>query len=197
MDQSDCKELVIINSGASSPAAMLKLLTDLSHGSERAIVLMKSIPTDLIPLLAEFMDQRSRISIVPIMDHVKLENNKVYISTTGSGIELLQKGNGYTLYAEEDAGSDAHLMNDFDRFLISVAQTFVGKINVILLSGADIESLDGLEKIEEINGSIIIQDRKTCIMPGSLDFVKNSYLNTEEVSLLEMDDYLSNNILRL
>jgi chemotaxis response regulator CheB len=74
-----------------------------------------------------------------------------------------------------------------------VAQTFKGRVSVVLLSGADIDSLDGLEQIVASNGSIIIQDRKTCIMKGSLDFVKKSDLQIAEIQLADIGGYLRKN----
>lgn len=193
-DLSETKELIVINSGASSPAAMLQLLTNISRDKDCSIVLLQSLPPDLIPLLAEFMDQRSRRHIVPVTDRIKLENNKVYISTTGTGLELVPVSSGYSLCPDEDSDSDVQLTAEFDRFLISVAQTFKGRVSVVLLSGADIVSLDGLEQIAASKGSLIIQDRKTCIMKGSLDFVKKSDLQIAEIQPAQIGDYLRKNI---
>lgn len=188
----ECGKLIVINSGASSPAAMLHLLSDLSEKNNCPIVLMQSLPPDLIPLLAEFMDQRSRQHIVAVTDRVKLENKKVYISTTGSGLELVSVSSGYSLCPDEEYEEDMQLLCDFDRFLISVSQSYAGKISVVLLSGADVDSLDGLERIAETKGSIIIQERKTCIMQGALDFVKKSHLDIAEIHPTQIGDYIRN-----
>lgn len=192
-DLSECKELIVINSGASPPAAMLQLIANISKVKDCSIVLLQSLPPDLIPLLAEFMDQRSMQHIVPVMDRMKLENSKVYVSTTGTGLELVPVSSGYSLCLDEDSDSDAQLTSEFDRFLISVARTFKGRVTVVLLSGADIDRLEGLEQIAASKGSIIIQDRKTCIMKGSLDFVKESDLQIAEIQMTDIGDCLLKN----
>ena len=52
---------------------------------------------------------------------------------------------------------------------------------MVVVSGADIDSLDGLEAIVQAGGAIILQDRATCILPGSLEFIKKSALPTAEM----------------
>jgi two-component system, chemotaxis family, protein-glutamate methylesterase/glutaminase len=187
-DGNSCSDLIIINCGAGAPAAMLHLLNDLAEKTSGPIVLLQSLPPDLIPPLADFMDHRSRYHIVPVKNQTPLENNNVYVSAAGIGIELTEEHGAYALCPNETT-TDVQLMSGFDRFLTSVSQVFTGRAHVVLLSGADIESLDGLEMIANASGTIVIQDRSTCIMPGSLELISNSHLKKFEIPPADIGEH--------
>ena len=183
-------EIIVINCGATAPAAILHLLDKLSHETSAPIVMMQTLPPVLIPPLADFLDSRSRYHVIPINDRVKLASNTVFLCTPGYDMELISTSNGFFIEPDETFDFDQRLQSCFDRFLISAARIFSGGCYVVLLSGAQLDSLEGLEEIEQNNGSIILQKRSTCIMSGSLDFVQGSHLTSHELSLDQIGSFL-------
>jgi two-component system chemotaxis response regulator CheB len=180
-DGTGCRNLTIITSGACAPAAMLRLLNDLAEKATGPVVLLQALPPDLIPPLADFLDRRSRYHIMPLTRPLPLKNTTVYVGSAGIGLELTAAGGGYALRPDEPDHNDLQPLSAFDDFLISVSREFAGKTHVVVVSGADIDSLDGLEAIVQAGGAIILQDRATCILPGSLEFIKKSALPTAEM----------------
>jgi two-component system chemotaxis response regulator CheB len=179
----NCSDMIIIASGACAPAAMLQLLNDLAENLMGPVVLLQALPPDLIPPMADFLDRRSRYHILSLTCPLPLKDTTVYAASVGVGLELTDAGRGYSLCPDEPARSDLQPLRALDHFLVSVSREFAGKTDVVVLSGADIDSLDGLEAIVQAGGAIILQDRATCILPGSLEFIKKSALPTAEMPL--------------
>ena len=188
-----CNEMIVINCGATAPATMLRLLEDLSHKTSAPVIIMQTLPPGLIPSLAEYLDSRSRYHVAPISDRVKPVSNTALLCTSGYDMELISVNNEYFIKPDEELDPYERLQSCFDRFLLSVARVFPGRCHVVLLSGAQIDSLEGLDEIEHNNGSIILQKRSTCIMSGSLDFVQSSHLVSHELSLDKIGSFLNAN----
>ena len=53
----------------------------------------------------------------------------------------------------------------------SIVDSFCGRILVVLLSGADIGDIEGLRRIKEKSGRIIVEELDSCMVPFSLESV--------------------------
>lgn len=73
-----------------------------------------------------------------------------------------------------------------DMFLTSAAETFTGRLLVVLLSGADTGSLSGLREIRKRGGRIISQNIRDCLVPQPLEAAHEAGLVSAAMGIEEI-----------
>jgi chemotaxis response regulator CheB len=103
----------------------------------------------------------------------------------------------YSFGTNQQVGAHEKNLKPFDFFLKSIADSFCGRILVVLLSGADIGDIEGLRRIKEKSGRIIVEEPDSCVVPFSLERVIQAKLADLETSPFKIAnqivDYTSSN----
>ena len=163
--------LIIISSGAGGYADMLNLISHLSQNIDACLMVFQKMPREFVSPLAEYVNLRSRLEILPLAEDSPLVSGRCYIGSAASDIRLYMKkdddGRPQRLNKLQESDDNSE-MTAFDILLCSVSDAFDGPILVVLLSGADVGNLDGLRRIREKNGRIIAQRLNTCMVPHPL-----------------------------
>jgi len=162
-----CDKLVVINSGTGGYAELIKLVPMVSEDLDACMLLLQNMSGQLMTSLAEYLDQRSPNRILPLDTDVPIAAGHGYLGARAENIGLQQRNGGWVL-TQTPASSDSPEKPGFDDLMVTIAKTFSGKVLVVLLSGSRIDRLDGLKQIRERNGSIIAQQRDSCMVPDPL-----------------------------
>jgi len=165
-----CDKLVVINSGTGGYAELIKLVPMLSDELNACMLLLQHMSGQLMTSLAEYLDQRSPNRILPLDSDVPLAAGHGYLGSRAERIGLQQHNGGWMLTQMSDAGISPENPG-FDDLMITIAETFSGQVLVVLLSGSQIDRLDGLKRIRQRNGTIIAQQRESCMVPDPLERV--------------------------
>jgi len=197
--------LVIVNSGIGGYAELIRLVPLLNNKMRGAVVALQTMPPEFIRPFCEYLNERSQATVLPLLPSNMNQNDEVtgrpppaplimkmgscYIGTNQFALDLDVIDGEYGLFTKlqdtVDKGNDQH-DNNFDRFLISVADSFPGVIIVVLLSGAEVGSLAGLQRIKALDGWIISQKLDTCMITAPLKKALNKQLITLEASASEI-----------
>jgi len=152
--------LVVINSGVGGYGELIKVVPMFSDTMNAAVIALQSMPAEFLVPFAKYIDERSAARVLPL--HREEQSGK-HPSTGKIPVWKLNKGCCYMgtrdLVVQDGAiqmgpANDSYYIGlksnpkgcGFDHFLHSVSDTFKGIILVVLLSGADVGNLKGLQR---------------------------------------------------
>lgn len=157
------QSLVLVFSGAGGYAELVKILSLLPAGFSGAVVAMQTMSPSFREPFAAYLDRRCHIQVRLLPDAMGIRQGYCYLASDDRPLCLHGEGERYTLSEDLSAASMP------DMLLTSAAETFPGRLLVVLLSGADTGSLSGLREIRKRGGRIISQDIRECIVSQPLE----------------------------
>jgi two-component system chemotaxis response regulator CheB len=168
-DQLPCKRLVVINSGAGGFTELVNTIRLLPSDTDTSILALHDMPPEFVSPLSGYLNDRTRITVLPIQTDALLLGGKCFIGTHGASLKLNAALGSYTVSVESTESADSPADHIFNGFLHSACNSFGGPIQVVLLSGATVGNLDGLRHIKEKNGQIIVQPLGSSMVPEQLE----------------------------
>jgi two-component system chemotaxis response regulator CheB len=181
--------VMIINAGSGGYLEIVSLITAMPNASETAALSMLSIPPPFAPTLASFLNLRSRFDVKAMSKGTTLSPGRCHLGTSGAQLELgIEEGR--IVLREPSASSRMAEEESFDHLLISAAQLYNDKVVVVLLSGAELGSMQGLKAVHAAGGKIIAPELDSCILPATLEPAKSAGLITDTFNLDKVSEML-------
>jgi two-component system CheB/CheR fusion protein len=167
--------LVVVGSSAGGIEALSTLVSTLPTDFPAPIVIAQHIDPKRPSHLAEILSRRSRLPIVTILDHERLEQGHVYVVPADRHVEI----------------KDGHLSLRMDRqsrpipsinlLFGSAALAYGEGLIAIILTGAGSDGAAGAVEVKSMGGTVIIQNPETApypsmprsLPPGIVDFIAN------------------------
>ncbi|MBW1812758.1 MAG: response regulator [Deltaproteobacteria bacterium] len=181
-----CERIVIVNSGTGGYSEFINLISLLPERTDACVVALQTMPLELRSPLAEYLDKRSMMKVMPLDTEVKLTKGRCYMGVNGSSIQLKNENGNYHLIVEDNLEKDGVDICSFDNFLSDVAKSLNDCVQVALLSGAEIGDMEGLKSIKEKNGKILVQELNSCMVPYTLEDVVKAELAEQEAGAAEI-----------
>lgn len=185
-----CDTLVIINSGAGGYLEMVNLITALPKVSSTGVLSLQSIPPRFAATLSTFLNARSRFDVQPLKDKTVLIPGRCYIGTNGKAIQFRME-NGLQVLQDKQNIKDSDMQESMDGVLASAAGVFKDRVMVVLLSGSDIGTMDGLRAVKSAGGKILAPLPEKSILPDSFVRAIDGGLITELFDSADMQDILA------
>ncbi len=185
------ESLVIISSGAGGYSELMKIIPRLPGSLNTCLVVLQDLPYLFVPPLAEYFNERCEMDVLPLQENSKLLPGCCYMGGSLSDIPLelaVIRDSGrppaYHLrpLLSENSGND----HGMDRFLAPIADAFADRALVLLLSGADVGDLLGLQRFRAKNGRILAQRSVTSMISDPLESVIQARLIESEMRSEEM-----------
>jgi two-component system chemotaxis response regulator CheB len=182
----------IINSGVGGYAELIKLVSTLPADMDLCILALQAMPEGFVEPLARYLDQRSGVDVRPFAASTPLQKGGCYLSTHNDPYELMAH-NGQICLAPADASIPDDLSGAaFSLLLNSAQQVPMASLPlVVLLSGADVESLETLTQHKDTGGRIISQRISACMLPQPLERAIGAELVDLQLDPIEMASRLS------
>ena len=185
-DKSDenlpCDRLVVLHSGAGGYTELIKTVSILPGDLNACIILLQTMPSEFIIPFTEYIDKRSRATILPLQNNSPLLGGRCYVGTSEYSLKLNSLGERYFLRSESEVSKSGQT----DKFLKSIADYYAKDVLIALMSGADVGDLDGLRNIKEKNGRIIAQKLNSCMVPYPIEKAIEAGLVDQEASYVEI-----------
>lgn len=183
------KTVMIINAGPGGYLEVVSLVTALPKASETAALSMLSIPPPFAPTLASFLNLRSRFEVKEFGDIDILSPGRCYLGTGGAGLEFGVAQGRVVIRKPSDPGDDED-SSSVDRLLTSAAELYNDHVVVVLLSGAELGSMQGLNAVRAAGGSIIAPEFSSCILPATLEPAQSAGLISDTFTLMDVREML-------
>jgi two-component system chemotaxis response regulator CheB len=161
-----CKSLIVINSGPGGYSELLDLVCSAKNDAQTCIVAFQTMPGESAVSLAEYLNPRTRLSVLPLQPNQQFSGGCCYVS--GNDVEE----------------------NAFDALINSLADSFFGEMIVVLLSGAAVGNTGNIRRIRAKGAKIIVQKLSSCMVSEPLENVVREQLADMEAATSEIAEIM-------
>ena len=178
-DRQKCEKLLIAISGVGGYLEMVNTITSLPGTSKAGLLSLQSIPPLFAPTLAEYLNARSRFEVLPLTSEAPLCPGRCYIGNSAQPIEINPRTGVWVLNECNPEGQEKG-NNGLDHLLSRIADFFKDRAVVVLLSGGEVGSMEGLRRIRSAGGQIVSPQLDKCILPVTIAPVAEQGLINEQ-----------------
>lgn len=184
-----CEQLLITVSGVGGHLEMVNMSVSLPAHPKCGVISLQSIPPQFTPALSDYLNMRSRFEMQPFEQNAVLCAGRCLIAASGRFLDIERNGDRFFLN-EITKPDDQEGTSSLDHLFRKAAALFGNKVVVLLLSGAEIDSTEGLMAIKEAGGHIIAPQTEKAILPATLTPVFEQDLISEQFDPKEMVNVL-------
>jgi two-component system chemotaxis response regulator CheB len=176
------KNMMIVSTGTGGYLEIVSLITALPPALQTAALAILSMPPPFAPTLASFLNLRSRFDVKALSGATTLTPGRCYLGTSGTRLAfgtdqeriVLEKSSKPPAAADEES---------FDQLLVNAAQLYNDNVIVVLLSGAELGSMQGLNAVKDAGGKIVVPELDSCILPVTIEPAISADLITDSFNL--------------
>jgi two-component system chemotaxis response regulator CheB len=185
-----CEKLVIVYSGTGGYLEMVHFITAMPADAKSGLLSLQSIPPKFARTLSSYLNLRCRFDIRPLYGDVQLNPGQCYIGTGGRDYAFSIVDGQLGLKDRSD-GQQVNEKDNTDRLFASAAELFQDRTTVVLLSGAELGSLEGLRSVKQAGGTVLSPRLEECILPASIQPAVDAGLISEMFSPSEIKAVLA------
>ncbi len=138
--------------------AVKQILTSLPKNSPPIIVSLQLHP-DLVKAFASRLSALCEIKVLAAEHGEPLSDGRAYLGSTYTETSFNKKGDDLCLVIQEKKSS-----KPVDHMLLSLANTFNGRLVGAVLTGQGEDGVNGFLKIKEAGGYVIAQNENSCVI---------------------------------
>ena len=174
--------LVVIGASAGGPAALAKILGELPPDFPAAIVIIQHVDEEFAPLMANWLNDQSRLPVRMAVEGDRLEAGAVLMAATNDHLVFLNgRAVGYT-----PEPRDYSYRPSVDVFFESVIRHWKGEVVGVLLTGMGRDGAKGLKLLRESGALTIAQDQASSVVYGMPKAAAESGAAVEVLALDEI-----------
>jgi two-component system chemotaxis response regulator CheB len=149
------------------------------------VLSLQSIPPPFAPTLSTYLNLRSRFEVQAFIEKAPLNPGRCYIANCGQEMQFAISDGRLVLHNYHGEPGNSSEQN-IDRLLFSASELFQERVAVMLLSGAELGSLEGLRAVQANGGAILMPEPERCILPASIEPALEMGLVTERFDPAEL-----------
>jgi len=154
-------EAIVIGASAGGVDALVDLLPALSRDFGPATVCILHVPADRESRLAELFAARLALPVYEAVDKAPVNSNTVYFA--GAGYHLsIERDRVFSISCEPPVH---YARPAIDLLMASAADAYGAALAGILLTGANIDGAEGMQRIRQRGGLTVVQDPKEAQAP--------------------------------
>ena len=157
-------DFFVIGIGASAGGlnALEEFFGQMPIDSGAAFVVVQHLSPDFKSLMSELLKQRTDMPIYLVTEGMRLQPNSIYLIPPGKNLVL----KNYNLHLLKQKRDRLYLNLPINILFESAAKSFGNKAVGIVLSGTGSDGAKGLEAIDRVGGSTLVQDPTTAEFDG-------------------------------
>jgi len=177
-----CRQMALIVSGAGGIAELFHIFNRLPRGFDGTVIVIQTMPEELVAPLVAYMNQICRIPVLPIARETPILAGQCYIGTSDTALELRERHAEFFLTTANDNPAASARRQGLDTLLRSVADYFPGMFSLTVLSGAKACSLETLRYFKVKSGKIIVKQPSTCMVRDHVEEIGDAGLSDAEAA---------------
>ncbi|MCC7370184.1 MAG: chemotaxis response regulator protein-glutamate methylesterase [Chloroflexi bacterium] len=156
------ERLVILGASTGGPQALQAVVSDLHPDGRTAYVIVQHMPDGMTTVLADLLASAS-----PLLIREARQNDRL-----APDVALLAPGDWHLRFGprgtiELDQGPKVHWVRpSVDVALLSAAEVYGSRIVTAVLTGMGSDGADGAVAVKQAGGTVIAEDKSTCVVYG-------------------------------
>ncbi|MBS1564275.1 MAG: chemotaxis protein CheB [Bacteroidetes bacterium] len=175
-------KMVMIGGSAGSLDVILKIIDVLPAGIAAPVVVLLHRKSSNDGILVELLSTRTRLHVKEIEEKEAIQPGWLYI-VPGDYHLLLEKDFSFSL---DDSEKVNYSRPSIDVSFESAADVYGPALIAVLLSGANIDGVEGLRKVKEQGGLTIVQEPGT----AEVDYMPRQAIKNVEIDIVAGADQL-------
>lgn len=159
------KSVVAIGTSTGGPQSLQKVIPALPKGIGSPVLIVQHMPPNFTKSLAGRLNSLSQLEVVEAQGKEKLEAGVVYIAKGGFQLKVRRVGSNYYTEISDEPKNVLHIPSA-DVMISSVAENFGNKALGVIMTGMGSDGFKGLKLLKNKGGSIIAQDKDSCVVYG-------------------------------
>lgn len=155
--------LLLILGGLGALIELQKILVSIRQMEETAGLVFLDLYPGVITYLADYFAELTSSNPLTLTSGAPLLASQIGMTYWHGSWEIKETDGAAVPFMQRDSG-----LLDADGLLASAARVFGSRLTVIILSGTDLDMLEGLADVKEGGGKILLQDPDSCLFPDSL-----------------------------
>ncbi len=157
------KSIIAIGTSTGGPQSLQKVIPALPGDLGRPVLVVQHMPPNFTKSLANRLNSLSQMEVIEAQGKEKLEPGVVYIAKGGFQLKIRRVGSNY--YTEiSDEPKDVLHIPSVDVMVSSVADNFGFKALGVIMTGMGSDGLKGMQLLKNKGGSVIAQDKDSCVV---------------------------------
>ena len=153
--------LLVIGGSAGSLDVLIKVLPDLDHTLPFPIVIVLHRKSGKESMLIDLLSTKTKLEVKELEEKEKMKGATIYIAPPNYHL-LIENNKTFSLDASEKINFSRP---SIDVTFESAAPVFGENLVCLLLSGANSDGTNGLQKVKENGGKVLIQNPSSAIVP--------------------------------
>lgn len=182
----NCKAL-IIGGSAGSLDVLLKLLPDIDSSLDFPIIIVLHRKSGKESLLTDLLSNKTTMRVKEIEEKEEIKPAVIYLAPPNYHL-LLEKNETFSLDASEKINFSRP---SIDVTFESAAEVYRENLVCLLLSGANSDGTQGLQKVKKKGGRAIIQNPDSAIVPFMPEYALDHLEIDAVLDLKDMAQYIN------
>jgi two-component system, chemotaxis family, protein-glutamate methylesterase/glutaminase len=155
-------DIVALAASAGGLTALIEVLSHLPADFKAAIVVVQHLDPRHPSLMAEILSRRTPLKVIQAKEGDELIPGTVYIAPPNN--HLLVNSNGTASLSQSEM---VHFLRpSADLLFESLAASYKERAIAVVLTGTGSDGAMGVEAIQKMGGTVIVQDDKSAEFPG-------------------------------
>jgi len=169
-------DVILIGGSSGSLTATIEILENFKESFDKSVVIVLHQLKEKSDLLKDILSAKTKIKTKEPVDKELIKKNIIYIAPANYHL-MIEKDKTFSYSIEEPINFSRP---SIDVLFETAANVFKEKVVGILLSGANSDGSEGLQKIKNNGGLTIVQDPRSAEYP----YMPNAAINNMEVDLI-------------
>ena len=180
-------QVCLIGVSTGGPAALAKLLPEISSDFPLPIVIVQHMPELFTRKLADSLDPLCSLKVCELQDGMLVRPGKIYIAPGGKQTRI-ESGMPFPVFKVNDDPPEKHCKPSVDYLFRSASKVYRGRALGVILTGMGDDGLEGCRLLVDAGASIVAQDEASSVVYGMPKCVVNAGLASSVVPLRKMAD---------
>ena len=178
-DMSDlrCEKLIGFGAAEGGYGALMKIIPGLRQ-AQAAYIAVHYIDEEHLDAFIDYLNEHSRIRVKRAEHDEVLQAGVCYLSSGSDYLTVHESGEDFVFHVNPAPFSTRR--GSIDRLFFSIAEVMESQAVGVILSGAGVDGVEGLQEINRVGGTTIVQDSKTSLakeMPkAAIATIKPGYI---------------------
>lgn len=159
-------KIVVIASSTGGPKALSQVLPKLAADLPATILVVQHMPEGFTQSMAERFNMESKILVKEAENGESLKQAEALVAPAGFQLGVEKKGKAEVIVRLEKNDGSRRICPSADVTMKSVASLYGKKCLGVVLTGMGNDGTEGLQRIKELGGRTIAQDKNTSIIYG-------------------------------
>ncbi|RUM89285.1 MAG: hypothetical protein DSZ23_03445 [Thermodesulfatator sp.] len=156
-------KLTVILGGYGGLLEIQKIMPELNLEDSKSLIVFQQMCQHFSNAMAGYLDRFCSFSVKALETGAPLLSNQAWISGLDAGWKVEADETGAGIYRDR-----SKQIFEAEQFLRELSVIFESDLTVVLLSGIDLDLIQGLDAVSSAGGRIIVQDPGSALHPGPL-----------------------------